>query len=332
MASKYKPSYRRQKTVLTASTKAVIVMLAVLVVTLAVFLIKSVMSQALKPDIVYPPESSDTDETPARTDTEASTDEAETAMPVRTVEDSRFDTKEGALVLVNRDNAYTLPSDAELLTLYDERHENFTLDNISVKLCAPAYDALCRMTDAYADRSGYCPLMLISGYRDGAEQTKYYEEYVINESDKAYVELPGFSDHHTGLAFDVRLYDKDGASYSYGRYATEKAKWLVENYKYYGFVIRYPANKESYTGISGESNHFRYVGLPHSVYMTDKGVCLEEYLQILRRHPYDDPLKIEVEHDEYLVWYCQGDVIVPRDGDYEVSGDNVGGFVVSVRK
>ena len=70
MASKYKPSYRRQKTVLTASTKAVIVMLAVLVVTLAVFLIKSVMSQSLKPAIVYPPESSDTNETPARTDTD----------------------------------------------------------------------------------------------------------------------------------------------------------------------------------------------------------------------------------------------------------------------
>ena len=161
---------------------------------------------------------------------------------------------------------------------------------------------------------------------------EFYDDYVVNESDKDYVELPGYSDHHTGLAFDVKIYDKDGASFSYGRYATEKVAWIVENYKYYGFIMRYPANKGNITGIDGESNHFRYVGLPHSVYITENNMCLEEYLNLIKNHTYDDPLNLTVDDYEYSVWYCKDTVYVPRDGDYTVSSDNLGGFIVTYRK
>ena len=332
MANNYKPSYRRQKTVLTASTKAVIAMLVVLVITLAAFLVKSVMSSALKPDITYPPESGQDSAAPEGTGADMTDAGPVTDVPSRTVDPARLDTRAGSLVLVNAQNAYTLPDSVRILTLFDERHDNFTLDNISVRLADEAYDALCRMTDDCADRTGYCPLMLISGCRDEEEQRSYYEANVKNESDKAYFELPGYSDHHTGLCFDVKLYDRDGLSYSYGRYATEKAKWITENYKYYGFIMRYPANKESYTGIAGESNHFRYVGIPHSIYITEKGICLEEYLQLVRRHPYGDPLTVSAEHDEYLIWYCKDEITVPQNGSYSVSGDNLGGFIVTYRK
>ena len=331
MANNFKPSYRRQKAVMSTSVKVIIILLVVLVLTLSAFLIKIIVSNALDPGIVYPSDSEEFTALPRDTLSEQ-TETAEEKTAVRALELSKFDAKAGSLLLVNRENGYTLPSTVELVNLYDEKHENFSLATISECLTRDAYEALCRMTDAYAERSGYCPLMVTSAYRDEEAQKKYYDDYVVNESDKAYVELPGYSDHHTGLCFDVKLYDKDGASYSYGRYATERAGWIVENYKYYGFIMRYPANKGSITGIDGESNHFRYVGLPHSVYMTDNNLCLEEYLSVIKAYTYEKPLDITVEHDEYSVWYCKDTVYVPRDGDYTVSSDNTGGFVVTYRK
>jgi D-alanyl-D-alanine carboxypeptidase len=331
LANSFKPAYRRQKAVMSTSVKVIIILLIVLVLTLSAFLIKIIVSRALDPGIVYPSDTEEFTALPRDTDPDE-TEEVEDKLAVRALEVSKFDAKAGSLLLVNKDNSYKLPSTVPLVNLYDEKHENFTLATISECLTRETYEALCRMTDAYAERSGYCPLMVTSGYRDEEQQKKYYDDYVVNESDKAYVELPGYSDHHTGMGFDVKLYDKDGASYSYGRYATERAAWLVENHKYYGFIMRYPANKGSITGIDGESNHFRYVGLPHSVYITDNNMCLEEYLSYIKTFTYDEPLNVTVDHDEYSVWYCRDAIYVPRDGDYTVSSDNLGGFIVTYRK
>lgn len=334
MANDYKPAFRRQKAVLGTSAKVIIALLVVIIITLSAFLIKIISSQALKPNIVYPPERPDVSTDDVFVSDPAKTEAPEETMEFRETDGSRFSVKEGNLVLVNRETPYALPDGSALVNLFEEKHENFTLSVASVSLLPVCYDALCRMTDAYAERYGYCPLMLTSGYRDADGQKEFYDSYVVNESDKAYVELPGYSDHHTGLAFDVKIYEKDGSSYSYGRFATEKIRWITENYKYFGFIMRYPANKGAVTGIDGESNHFRYVGTPHSVYITDKGICLEEYLNTLHAHPYTDPLEIVTEEgDEYLVWYCKaGGLTVPRDVQYSVSGDNNGGYIVTVRK
>ena len=332
MANSYKPSYRRKKAVMSTSVKVIIILLIVLVLTLSAFLIKIAIEKALDPGIVYPPDETDT-YAPLTDDTDTGgTDTEVVKTPVRALDGSKFDEKTGSLLLVNRNTSYSLPDTQKLVNLYGEKHDNFTLATSSEQLTRDAYEALCKMTDAYAERSGYCPIMVTSGYRDEAQQKKFYDDYVVNESDKDYVELPGYSDHHTGLAFDVKIYDKDGASFSYGRYATEKVAWIVENYKYYGFIMRYPANKGNITGIDGESNHFRYVGLPHSVYITENNMCLEEYLNLIKNHTYDDPLNLTVDDYEYSVWYCKDAVYVPKDGDYTVSSDNLGGFIVTYRK
>ena len=111
-----------------------------------------------------------------------------------------------------------------------------------------------------------------------------------------------------------------------------KAEWITEHYMDYGFVIRYPANKASVTGIDGEGNHFRYVGLPHSAYMTENMLCLEEYVKMIRRYGKDDPFECEYNGVSYLIWYCDGAdgyIDVPVESDYTVSGDNCGGFIVT---
>ncbi len=328
----YRSPYRRTKTALSVSVKVIIILLVVLVLTLLAFLIKIIASKALDPQIVYPPEGTETYTVVPHTDVLDTPQTEDDEIKVRGISKVEFDTKEGTLVLVNKKTAYSAKGPQSLVNLYDQPHDNFTLATISEELDREAYEALCRMCDAYADRSGYCPLMITSGYRDFEAQQKYYDGYVVNESDRAYVELPGYSDHHTGLGFDVKLYDKDGASYPYGRYATERAEWIVENHKYYGFIMRYPANKADLTGISGESNHFRYVGVPHSVYITENNICLEEYLTLIKGYTYEDPLHVTSDRDEYAVWYCGGDtVFVPKDKDFTVSGDNLGGFIVTVK-
>lgn len=332
MSNKFKPAYRKQKAVLSTSVKVIIVLLVVLVITLLAFLIKLVVEKAVTPQIEEY-ETSAPDEYTAAPHTNAPevTVTEDSGIKVRAAKKSDYDTKTGTLVLVNKDTAYELPKSVTLVNLFEVSHDNFSLASASEQLEEEAYQALNRMCSAYAERSGYCPLMITSGYRDKEQQQKYYDDYIVNESDKAYVELPGYSDHHTGLGFDVKLYDKDGASYSYGRYATERAAWLVENHKYYGFIMRYPANKSSFTGIGGESNHFRYVGLPHSVYITENNICLEEYLTLIKNYTYEKPLKITSDRDEYAVWYCADTIFVPSDKDFTVSGDNLGGFIVSVK-
>ncbi len=332
MSNNFKPAYRKKKIVMSTSVKVIIILLAVLVVTLLAFLIKVMFSKALDPNIVYPPDDTEEFSAAPHTDAPAVTDEEDPGIKIRAVDKSKFDTKTGSLVLVNKDTAYTLPKTEQLVNLYDALHENFTLATISESLTRDAYDALCKMCNAYAERTGYCPLMVTSGYRDEEQQKEFYDNYVVNESDKAYVELPRYSDHHTGLAFDMKLYEKDGSSYSYGRYATERASWLVENHKYYGFIMRYPANKGAVTGIEGESNHFRYVGVPHSVFIEENNICLEEYLTFIKNYTYTEPLKITVNNDDYCVWYCGGNsVYIPKEEEYTVSGDNLGGYIVAVK-
>ena len=84
------------------------------------------------------------------------------------------------------------------------------------------------------------------------------------------VAVPGTSEHELGLALDIIAeYDND---------STATWNWLRDNCWRYGFILRYPADKEELTGISFEPWHFRYVGVPDAQAIMERGLCLEEYL------------------------------------------------------
>jgi LAS superfamily LD-carboxypeptidase LdcB len=106
-----------------------------------------------------------------------------------------------------------------------------------------------------------------SGYRSREEQAMLYEE----ASDKSYVQPPGSSEHETGLAVDLLI--PDDAS----------QQWLTDNAWRYGFILRYPVEKESITGISYEPWHFRYVGLDIAAVCYQQNLCLEEYVDYYGR-------------------------------------------------
>lgn len=112
-----------------------------------------------------------------------------------------------------------------------------------------------------------------SGFRSYETQTQLYQNYV-NKDGKAeadrYSARPGYSEHQTGLAFDLI-----GTN---GDLVTEEkaAQWLLDNAADYGFVVRYLKGKEKETGYMAEEWHLRYVG-KEAKEIAASGLSLEEY-------------------------------------------------------
>ena len=112
-----------------------------------------------------------------------------------------------------------------------------------------------------------------SGFRSYETQTQLYQNYV-NKDGKAeadrYSARPGYSEHQTGLAFDLI-----GTN---GNLVTEEkaAQWLLDHAADYGFVVRYLKGKEKETGYMAEEWHLRYVG-KEAKEIAASGLSLEEY-------------------------------------------------------
>lgn len=137
-----------------------------------------------------------------------------------------------------------------------------------------AYAALMEMFSAAS--SDGISLWVASGYRSYATQKWLYANYVSMYGTAAadtFSARAGHSEHQTGLAFDLNLVDD---SFAY----TPAGKWIAENSWKYGFVIRYPKDKEALTGYKYEPWHVRYFGKDVSAALYESGLCLEEYLGI----------------------------------------------------
>ena len=117
-------------------------------------------------------------------------------------------------------------------------------------------------------------LVINSAYRSYDEQVKiadsyrnlYGENYV-----KRYVAKPGFSEHQTGLAFDI------GSTTSNIFADSEEYKWMLENAYKYGFILRFSKRNEDITGFRSEPWHYRYVGKDIAKYIYENNITLEEY-------------------------------------------------------
>ncbi len=119
-------------------------------------------------------------------------------------------------------------------------------------------------------------IYIASGFRSYDYQAGLYQRYVDKdgkeEADR-YSARPGHSEHQTGLAFDLNTIDDSFAD-------TAEGKWVRRNCHKYGFIIRYPSDKEDVTGYKYEPWHIRYLGEETAQAVYDSGLCLEEYLGI----------------------------------------------------
>lgn len=123
-------------------------------------------------------------------------------------------------------------------------------------------------------------LVVNSAYRPYSAQQQVYNawfqkylaegrtEQEARRLTESYVAVPGYSEHQLGLAMDI-------VAVANGERVDS---WLVDHAPEYGFILRYPEGKTSITHTAYESWHYRYVGVPTAREITDRGLCLEEYL------------------------------------------------------
>lgn len=108
----------------------------------------------------------------------------------------------------------------------------------------------------------------------------YYKNQGKNQKDaealaQKVVQRPEMSEHNLALAADFNTVTNEFET-------TRAFTWLQNNAQNYGFVLRYPKDKQEITGITYESWHWRYVGIEHAKVMKEKGYCLEEYIDYLK--------------------------------------------------
>ena len=171
------------------------------------------------------------------------------------------------LMLVNK--YYTLPSDYEpddLVYVEDEYGRGMTRERV--------YEAFKQLHDD-ALELGY-NIIVVSAYRSYDYQLGLYEMYC--ESDPVevvdtYCARPGLSEHQTGLCLDVSI---PGLSID-DFYQCGAAPWLEENAPKYGFIIRFPKDKEDITGYQWESWHIRYLGEQVAQDVYDRHITYDEY-------------------------------------------------------
>ncbi len=183
-----------------------------------------------------------------------------------------------AIVFVNKKNPLDASYKPDDLVVPDVKF-SFDGDNPKKQLRREAAEALERLF-AQAEEDGI-ELRAVSGYRSYATQKAIFER---NASIKGEEEAnrtsayPGQSEHQTGLAMDV-----SAASVNYALEEifgeTEEGIWLAENAASFGFIIRYPQDKEEITGYKYEPWHLRYLGVELAEFLTEQGLTLEEFLE-----------------------------------------------------
>ncbi len=141
--------------------------------------------------------------------------------------------------------------------------------------------------------SGY-PVSVMSAYRSYTEQVSLFNSYVDREMrddpslsraqaekiTSTYSAPPGTSEHQTGLCVD--MHNMPSAQKAF---ADQPAyEWLRDNSWKFGFILRFPEDKQDITGITFEPWHYRYVGRYHAYKIWSSGMCLEEYVEAMENN------------------------------------------------
>ena len=203
------------------------------------------------------------------------TTEAESSTEQKTVQEGTAGSKsqeasQKKAEVVNKGDHYSIQGKYDEIVVANKHYpmskdynpgENPTAKAELLKLIAAMQQAGFPISDHY------------SGFRSYETQTQLYQNYV-NKDGKAeadrYSARPGYSEHQTGLAFDLI-----GTN---GNLVTEEkaAQWLLDHAADYGFVVRYLKGKEKETGYMAEEWHLRYVG-KEAKEIAASGLSLEEY-------------------------------------------------------
>lgn len=228
-----------------------------------------------------------------------------------------------ALMLVNAVHPIRIACRPDLVPV-DAEHPDILLDRRAAGLLNACIRAV----------GGQGQIVPVSGWRSRKEQQAIWDDTLEKEGAafaQKYVARPGCSEHETGLAIDLGLaashidfirpdFPDSGVCAAFRRRAAE-----------FGFILRYPADKQAVTGIAHEPWHFRYVGVPHAMLIAERGLVLEEYVALLRRCPPGAPLEGRQMGRAFCVYFQpEAGFPQPQPGLHRTcSRDNCGGWIVT---
>ncbi len=180
-------------------------------------------------------------------------------------------------VLVNKENKIkdNYLSKIELITTKD-------VDNLDIQVEKETYHAYLKLKKFLETKN--IIIGISSAYRSKEYQQEIYDSFVKDYgkdyADK-FVAPVGCSEHHTGLAIDINI-KKNGKWPSNNRELEKQEPSLRKIHKYlasYGFILRYPKDKENITGYPYEPWHIRYTGEIVAKIIESNNYTLEEYLK-----------------------------------------------------
>ena len=180
----------------------------------------------------------------------------------------KADLSKDTLILVNKYNYLDENYEPENLVTIDE---DYTLGWNNL-MREDAYEHFIEMADA-AKLDGV-EIKNISAYRSYSMQEWLYEHYADENGSydvaDTFSARAGFSEHQTGLALDINMVDDDFVN-------SPDYLWLKDNSYKYGFILRYPKDKEYITGYKFEPWHYRYVGVDVATYIYNNDITFDEY-------------------------------------------------------
>jgi len=353
-----RPSYRRRKP--DKPSGAVLLMALLLVAVGAISIGQIVRNQNetgetgdVNPPAVQDSQTGDAADPAEGTEPDTDTVPEEDTVLWKTVTVENTDIHRGELILVNYQYPYPEADTVAVRDVYGNKNPYYKLASTNIALTDVTLQAFNAMTERFYADTGVDDMIVNSGYRNVPSQQKIYDDRVASQGKEMadlYVATPGYSEHHTGMAMDLSFYTDEGATVSIENH--EFGSWLHEHCVEYGFVLRYPSNKVDITKIGYEFWHYRYVGHPHAEIMTEKELCLEEYIDFIKEYSTDQKLlwiqpggvmadvsSTALPGEGCLVYYVPAsagettDIQVPRGNVFEnirISGNNTDGFIVTV--
>lgn len=191
------------------------------------------------------------------------------------------------LFLVNVDNKLAsdyIPGDlVDVVNTRDDGRNTQKMRACAEKALEALFIEAEKQGMTYVNPSSGYGLSVMSAYRSYSYQTELFNNKVAQlgseEAASKIVQYPGASEHQSGLCCDMHNIPSADTSYE----SDDSAKWLAENCYKFGFILRYPKDKTDITGVSYEPWHFRFVGRYHASRIHELGLCLEEYMEYIKK-------------------------------------------------
>jgi len=196
--------------------------------------------------------------------------------------------RDAYLILVNSENTLDenyIPDD--LVDVSNTRQDGRAMQQMRYCAAEALYALFSELSAA-----GYDDVSVTSAYRSYAYQDELFNSYINQEMAangyteeeatavvKTYSAYPGTSEHQTGLCCD--MHNLGAADQAFAN--QDAYRWLNENAWKFGFILRFPEDKEEITKITFEPWHYRFVGRYHAAKIHAMGLCLEEYIELINR-------------------------------------------------